>query len=50
MGVAANVIQHLLRSSEGSLGVDDPLRLAYGFQVTGKLAAIPEVFQCSEES
>src|SRR5262250_3804595 len=34
MGVAANVIHHLLWSGEGRLGVDDPLEVPHGIEMT----------------
>ena len=50
MSVAADVIQHLLRSGEGPLGIDDPLALTDRLQITGKLAAIAKIFQRGEEA
>ena len=49
MGVAADVIQHLFGSGEGSLGIDHPLCLFQRLQVTDKCAPIPEAFQGGEE-
>ena len=50
VGVAADVIEHLLGASKGRLGIDDPFCFSHGCQVTGKLAVIPEVLQGAEET
>ena len=42
MGVAAQVFEDLLGSSEGRLGVDDPLLIAQRRQIAGKSGGIPE--------
>ena len=49
VGVAADVVQHLLWASKGRLGIDDPFCLSRRCQVTSKLAAIPKIFQGVEE-
>ena len=45
----AHVIEHLLWAGEGRLGVDDPLRLPHGRQVTSKFLVVPKSLQRSEE-
>ena len=49
MGVSADIIEHLLGSGEGPLGVDDPFCLFQRLQVSAKRVPIPEAFQFGEE-
>ena len=43
VGITADVVQHLFGSSKGRLGIYDPFRLSHRGQVTGELAAVPEI-------
>src|SRR5579863_10249589 len=49
MGVASDVVQHLLRSGKGPFGIDDPFGSSHRRQVKDERAAIPEIFQGGEE-
>jgi hypothetical protein len=33
VGVAADVVHHLLRAGKGGLGVDDPFHIAHGIEM-----------------
>ena len=45
VGVAADVVQHLLRSGEGRLRVHDPLRASCGHEVPGKGRSVAKGFE-----
>ena len=49
MGIAAHVVEHLLRPGERSFGVDDPFALFQSSQMPGECRPLPEWFQCAEE-
>jgi hypothetical protein len=36
VGIAANVVEHLLGTSEGALGIDVPFGIAHRSQITGE--------------
>lgn len=49
VGVAADVVYHLLRASEGRLGVDDPFLLSQWIQIAGKGLRIVKFLERREE-
>jgi hypothetical protein len=49
MSVAAQILQHVLRSAEGSLGVNHPVFLFPWGQIAGKSQRVAERFQVAEE-
>jgi len=49
VGVAAEVVEHLLWSAEGRLGVDDPVDAARRLQLLGKASGFVEVDEGSAE-
>ena len=50
VGVAADVIEHLLGAGKGFLGIDDPFGFPRRGQVIDKLTPIPEISQGTEET
>src|SRR5215471_19554241 len=49
VGVASDVIEHLLRASKRSLGIYNPFGFSERRQVAAKFAAVPEFFQAGKE-
>src|ERR1035438_10778459 len=49
MGVAAEVLQDVLRSAKGGLGVDHPFLVLEGRQVAGKSGRVAERHEVAEE-
>jgi hypothetical protein len=49
VGVAADVIQYLLRAGERRLGIDHPFGFSYRFQIAGKRVTIAKFFQDGKE-
>src|SRR6202140_4616437 len=49
MGIAAQVLQHVLRSAKGSLGVNPPVLLFQRSQITGEGWRVAQRFEIAEE-
>ena len=49
MSVAADVVEHLLGSAEGGLGVDDPFARLEGGEVEAELVGIAQFLKRAEE-
>src|ERR1700761_6831985 len=50
MGIAAEIVEHLLRAAEGSLRIDNPLYLAQRSQMRGEDRRFGERRKISEEA
>jgi len=49
MRIAAQILEHVLRTAEGSLGINHPLALTQRRQVTGESLRVAQRFQFSVE-
>ena len=49
VGVAAEILQHVVRSAEGGFGVNHPFLVFEGSQVAGKSARVAQRFEVAEE-
>ena len=49
MGVASQILQHVLRSAKGGLGVNHPFAFAERSQITGEGLRVAQRFQIAEE-
>ncbi len=49
VGVAADVVHHLLRTGEGRLGVDDPFHIAYGIEMPAETLRVSNSLEGREK-